>query len=86
MENHGNFWSPDEDNRLIALLAQTKMSSSDCDIIFSNMFGRSPQAIYLRRIHIAKRLIKQGHSLAYLSTLLHLPEIDILSHIRISPH
>lgn len=79
MENYGKNWSLEEENKMVALLAQTRMSSADCDVMFANMFGRTPRAIRMRRIHIAHRLLKNGHPLAYLCTLLHLSEPDILS-------
>ena len=81
MENHGKNWTYDEENRMIALLAQTRMSSSDCNIMFANIFGRTPQAIFMRRIQIAQRLLKNGHPITYLCSLLHLSEYDILSNI-----
>ncbi len=63
---------------MIALLAQTKMSSIDCDTIFATMFGRTRRAIYLRRVQIGQRLLKEGHSMVYICTLLHVFEDDIL--------
>jgi hypothetical protein len=79
MDNRGNSWTPDEENKMLALLAQTRMASADCDTIFANFFGRTPRAIYMRRVHIAQRLLKIGHPLNYLCMLLHLSETDILS-------
>lgn len=77
MENHFKIWTVDEENKMLAILAQTKMCSTDCDVVFSNMFERTPRAIYLRRVKIAQRLLKQGHPLTYLCKLLHLSEDDI---------
>jgi hypothetical protein len=78
MNNHGNVWTTDEENKMLSLLAQTRMSSTDCDIVFANMFGRTPRAIYMRRVQIAQRLIKLGHPITYLCMLLHLTENDII--------
>lgn len=78
MDNRGIPWTNDEENKMIALLAVTRMSSVDCDIMFGNMFCRTPRAIYMRRIQIAQRLLKQGHPIVYLCTLLHLSNTDIL--------
>ncbi len=78
MDNRGNVWTTDEENRMLSLLAQTRMSSTDCDTVFANMFGRSPRAIYMRRVQIAHRLIKLGHPISYLCILLHLTEQDII--------
>jgi hypothetical protein len=82
MDNYGKNWTIDEENKMIALLAQTRMNSMDCDIMFANMFGRTTRAIFMRRIQIAHRLLKNGHPITYLCTLLHLSESDILSHIN----
>ena len=79
MDNRGTAWTTEEENRMIALLAQTKMSSNDCDIIFANMFGRTPRAIYMRRVQIAERMLKTGHTKNYIGTLLHLNDADISS-------
>lgn len=77
MANCGKFWSTEDEDKMISLLAQTKMSSIDCDTIFARMFGRTPRAIYLRRIQIAQRLLKIGHPEYYVFTLLHLCEEDL---------
>jgi AraC-like DNA-binding protein len=79
MENYGKPWTNDEENKMIVLLAQTQMSSVDCDTIFSAMFDRTPNAIYMRRLLIAKRLLKNGHQLSYICVLLHLTDADILN-------
>ena len=63
---------------MISLLAQTRMTSADCDTLFAQMLGRTPRAIYMRRVLIAQRLLKAGHHLTYLCTLLHLSESDII--------
>lgn len=78
MANKGKFWTAEDENTMLALLAKTKMSSSDCDTVFAHMLGRSPRAIYMRRIQIAQKLLKKGHSVRYLCKLLHLSESDIL--------
>jgi len=83
-DNRGNAWTTEEENKMIALLAQTRMSSADCDTMFANMFGRTPRAIYLRRVQIGQRLLKHGHSMVYLCTLLHLADVDILPNISSS--
>ena len=78
MENHGKSWTIDEENKMLAVLAQTKMISADCDVVFANMVGRTPRAIYFRRVQIAQRLLKIGHPLTYLCMLLNLQEVDII--------
>lgn len=78
MDQRGSAWTSEEENRMIALLAQTQISSADCDIIFANMLGRTPNAIYMRRVLIAQRMIKTGHSVSYVATLLHLNERDFI--------
>lgn len=79
MENNiGKPWTREEEDKMISILAQTRMSSADCDTVFARMFGRTPRAIYMRRVLIAQRLLKAGHHLSYLCTLLHLSENDIV--------
>lgn len=80
MDHHGAVWTTEEENKMISLLAQTKMSSVDCDLIFGQMFGRSPRAIYMRRVQIAQRLLKSGHSMIYVCTMLHLSDTDVAVH------
>lgn len=79
MENNiGKPWTHEEENKMISILAQTRMSSADCDTVFAHMLGRTPRAIYIRRVVIAQRLLKAGHPLTYLCTLMHLSENDIV--------
>jgi hypothetical protein len=78
MANSGKSWSVGDENTMLALLAKTKMSSSDCNTVFAHMFERSPRAIYMRRVQIAQKLLKNGHRISYLCKLLHLSESDIL--------
>jgi len=76
--NHGAHWTLEEENRMIALLAQTHLTSADCDLIFANMFGRTPNAIHARRMHIGKRLLARGHVLMYVCELLKVDACDIV--------
>lgn len=76
--NTGKPWTREEEDKMMSVLAQTRMSSADCDTVFAHMFGRTPRAIYIRRVLIAQKLLKTGHSLSYLCTLMHLSEDDIV--------
>lgn len=57
MENYGKNWTVDEKNKMLALLAQTRMSSMDCDIMFSNMLGRTTQAFFMQSNFLHKILV-----------------------------
>ena len=54
------------------VLSQTIMTSNDCDIVFSQTFNRTENAIYMRRILIGKRMLRNGHDINYICRLLHL--------------
>jgi hypothetical protein len=76
--NVGKTWTREEEDKMISILAQTRMSSADCDTVFSRMFERTPRAIYIRRVLIAQKMLKTGHQLSYICMLLHLTEDDIV--------
>ena len=75
--NSGKFWTSNEETKMLSILSQTNMSSADCDIVFSNIFERSPRAIYLHRVSIAKKLLALGRPLEFICVLLHLTVEDI---------
>uniref|UniRef100_A0A6C0BLJ4 Uncharacterized protein n=1 Tax=viral metagenome TaxID=1070528 RepID=A0A6C0BLJ4_9ZZZZ len=61
---------------MIAILAQTEMNSRDTDLVFSYMLGRTEHSIRMRRVQIAQRMIRNGHSLPYVAKLLHFEESE----------
>ena len=78
MAQQGMEWTLADESRMIAILATTKMSSDDADTVFSHMFGRTKNAIHMRRVKIAQNLLRNGHNLPYVSKLMHLPETECL--------
>jgi hypothetical protein len=84
-DQQGAPWSMDDEDKMIAVLAQTKMSSKDCDITLSHMFGRSVNAIHMRRLLIAQRLMRDGHNIVYVAKLMHFSENEVLQYFKQAP-